>query len=168
MRTIANVDNLTWDIDLSQFHKLADNLRVMATHHIEYGILNKEKYPPTHRNGGKYVAQVAAEHELGWDVTERPFFTQSYPKGKKEAKAIVDHLFKQALTRRVDEVDLAINAERLADTVREEIDSQQFFDIDDDWKKEKGRNDILKDTDLLYNSITGKAVKGQVPQGGVT
>ena len=165
---------LVWDLDVSGIKDLKANLKVMMRNHIDYGIVNKDIYPSGDERAGTYVAQIAAAHEFGLtkNLPPRPFFTQSvHRKGKKLARQIARHLFEQALTRQVDETDLKINADLLADTIRDTIDEQDFwFLAPSTLSKRRGKGvystEILKDTNTLYDSFTGKVVRGKLSEGG--
>lgn len=161
---------LVWDEDTTKLKAMIESLKFMDKNHIQYGILNKDKYPVGDDRAGQYVAQIALEHEFGLkeNLPPRPFFTQSVHRhGKKLARQISRHLLGQALNRQIDETDLKINADLLADTVRETIDEQDFWSLSPmTVSKKNGNTTILRDTDTMYDALKGKAVRGKIPNEG--
>lgn len=161
---------LVWDEDTTKLKAMIESLKFMDKNHIQYGILNKDKYPVGDDRAGQYVAQIALEHEFGLkeNLPPRPFFTQSVHRhGKKLARTVARHLFGKALVSKVDATDLQLNADSLADTVRETIDEQDFWSLSPvTVSKKNGSTTILRDTDTMYDAIKGKVVRGKIPSGG--
>ena len=168
------------EVDMEGLKQLKKNIQSLNSNHIEWGILNQEQYPADDRKGraGVYVAEVAKDNEFGFmfsnqkgethETPPRPFFTQSIlVNGKFVAQSSTNLLLSKLPTISIPELKLGMQmlAEKLADTVREEIDSQDFVPNSPETLKRKEGDQILKDSDVMYHSFTGKVVRGKVPLG---
>lgn len=173
-------DVFHFEEDREGLKQLKKNIDSLNKNHIEWGILNKEKYPeddPKERSG-VYVAEIVKETEFGFSFINeeghmatsppRPFFSQSiYGKANKIAKIGSDHVFKVlgSLDNRELQMSLQETADALADSVRKEIDGQNFPPDHVKTLKRKESIKTLRDTDIMYESFTGKVVRGKVPLG---
>lgn len=170
----------TWDIDNSGLQQLKKNIKSINSNHIEYGIINNEKYPATddRNRAGMYVAEVAKRNEYGLKMPDkdgntttprdaRPYFYQSLIAGKQIAEYSAAHIFAMLPTVNIPELKLAMNyvAENLANSIRHSIDDQNFIPNAPltYMRKAHRSTEILRDTDVMYNSFSGKVVKGVVP-----
>lgn len=166
--------NITFDVDLDCLKaiKAAANLTNMRS--INYGIIDDVKYP-----NGTYVAEAAKVQEYGLedfmsiggvsvDLPPRPFFGQSLVKAKVMATKFAEGFFTQTILSGKNnsyvyiDMHMQVMASQLANTVRQAIDEQNFTDISQSTKDKKGRDDILKDTNLMYNSMKGEVMIGRI------
>lgn len=176
---MASARFTTWDIDSSGLQQLKKNIKSLNSNHIEYGIINKEKYPAGDPRGraGEYVAQIAYDNEYGFkfinqsglevEAPPRPYFYQSLLEAKDVVKDGAEHIFSNLASVNNQELrdDLKIIADDLAASIRHSIDYQDFPQnhLATLVRKYQRSTEILKDTDVMYNSFSGKVVKGTVP-----
>ena len=167
----------TWDIDTSLLQQLKKNIKSLNSNHIEYGIVNNEKYPAGDPRGraGRYVADVALSNEMGFEFTgsngkgqkvvPRPFFKQSIPIGISIINMQANLLFTMLPTASNPEIKLVMlaTADQLADSIRYSIDNQNFEPNRPRTLLDKTSTKVLEDTDVMYNSFSGKVVRGTVP-----
>lgn len=160
--------NITFDVDFDCLKaiKAAANLTNMRS--INYGIIDDVKYEAPHRSAGTYVAEVAIDHEFGLTNFSRPFFGQSLPKAKVLAGKLAESFFTQTILSDKNnsyvyiDMEMQVIASQMANTLKQSIDSQNFVDIAQSTKDKKGRDDILKETDLMYNSMKGEVMIGRI------
>ena len=176
---VQGANFLTWDIDSSGLQQLKKNIKSLNSNHIEYGVLNKEKYPAGDPNGraGMYVAEVAKDNEYGFTFTNengkerqsppRPFFYQANYQAKFTAIPYVKNIFAKlpVFTNEVLRDAMKFLADELADDIRHSIDGQDFDQnhLATVVRKYQRSTKILRNTDVMYNSFSGKVVKGTVP-----
>lgn len=170
----------TWDIDTAGLQQLKKNIKSLNSNHIEYGIINKEKYPATddRNRAGMYVAEVAKRNEYGLPMPDnsgnttnpaapRPFFYQSLHEAKFTAIPYIQNIFVKlpVFNNEVLRDAMKFLADDLADGIRHSIDQQDFVPNRPKTVMMKAHRstEILKDTDVMYNSFSGKVVKGTVP-----
>lgn len=163
------VPNLSIEFDVSTLKEIKKKLNSIVAYEIEWGILNGETYPD-----GEFVADRMHKHEKGLPVKigdvfvqmpPRPAFMQSILReGKGEAQTDSMLLFQKALDNKQIGKFRQWIAENMAQTVKNEIDRQQFKELSEVTIKKKGHDTILKDTEKMYDSITGKSVRKKKPK----
>jgi len=155
---------------MSTLKEIKSTLGAIVAYEIEWGILNGETYP-----NGFPVAERMKQHEYGLPVKmpdgtvkklpERPAFMQSILReGKGEAQTNSILLFQKALDNEKIGKFRQWIAANMAQTVKNEIDRQQFKELSEVTIKKKGHDTILKDTEKMYDSITGKSVRKKRPK----
>ena len=164
------IPNLSIEFDMSTLKEIKSTLGAIVAYEIEWGILNGETYP-----NGFPVAERMKRHEYGLPVKmpdgtvkqlpPRPAFMQSILReGKEEASIGASLIFKKALSNeKIGKYRQQI-AKILAETVKDEIDRQQFKELNPVTVEKKGHDTILKDTEKMYDSITGKSVRKKRPK----
>lgn len=163
------IPNLTIELDKTVLKEIKKKLDSIAAYEIEWGILNGETYPD-----GELVADRMHKHEYGFEATfddeevhvpPRPAFMQSILReGKGEAQTNSMLLFQKALDNKQIGKFRQWIAENMAQTVKNEIDRQDFQELAEITVEKKGHDTILKQTNRMYNSITGKSVRKKKPK----
>ena len=164
------IPNLTIEFDKTVLKEIKSTLGAVVAYELEWGILNGETYPD-----GQLVADRMHKHEYGLPVKmpdgtfktlpPRPAFTQSILReGKSEAQTNSILLFQKALSNEKIGKFRQWLAANMAQTVKNEIDRQQFKELSEATVKKKGHDTILKDTEKMYDSITGKSVRKKKPK----
>ena len=163
------IPNLSIEFDTAALKEIKKKLNSIVAYEIEWGILNGETYPD-----GEYVAERMRTHEYGLPVKigdvfvqmpPRPAFMQSILReGKMEAQTNSMLLFQKALDNKQIGKFRQWIAENMAQTVKNEIDRQDFQELAEITVEKKGHDTILKDTEKMYNSITGKSVRKKKPK----
>jgi len=164
------IPNLSIEFDVSTLKEIKSTLGAIVAYEIEWGILNGETYPD-----GQPVANRMHKHEYGLPVKmpdgtfktlpPRPAFMQSILReGKMEAQTSSMLLFQKALSNEKIGKFRQWIADNMAKTVKNEIDRQQFKELSEVTIKKKGHDTILKDTEKMYDSITGKSVRKKRPK----
>jgi hypothetical protein len=164
------IPNLTIEFDTTILKEIKSTLGAIVAYEIEWGILNGETYPDGHP-----VADRMHKHEYGLPIKmpdgsvkqlpPRPAFMQSILReGRGEAQTNSLLLFQKALSNEKIGKFRQWIAANMAQTVKNEIDRQQFKELSEVTVAKKGHDTILKDTEKMYDSITGKSVRKKQPK----
>lgn len=171
------VPNLTFTEDYTLLDKLTSELKYLNTMHIEYGIVNNDKYPSDDPRGraGHFVAEVMKRHEYGLntaglgktvDLPPRPLFAQSLVKGKIEGSTYLTWIALQWGHGAFSRDMLHTVAKKMPETIKQELAEQNFFPNSPVTIEQKsggvGDDTILYDTGVLYNSFDGKVKRGNI------
>lgn len=167
-----DVPNLTFTEDYTVWDKIKADFKYLHTMHIEYGIVNNDKYPAGDPRGrdGTPVAEIFRRNELGLNTDNgvnlppRPAFKQSTQGvGKYRAIVLLQHIAYQAGAGVFQRAMLHDAAKKMADTVRQEIDAQNLKPLSRLTIREKdGNTKPLRDTDVLYHAIDGRVKRGNI------
>lgn len=80
-------------IDLKGLQKLEKSCRGINKRHIKFGWIDGKNYPTSNDNAGIPIAQVAANHEFGSGVTQRPYFRQAIDIARTTHKPEIINIF---------------------------------------------------------------------------
>jgi len=173
-----SVEGLTFTEDYRILDKLKADLQYLNTMHIEYGIVNNDKYPaddPRGR-GGMSVAEVLKRNEYGLSTTTsngktinlppRPLFRQSLSKGKIEASTYLQYIAHQWGMNAFNKTMLHTLAKKMPETIRDELTDQNFIENHPKTIAQKaggfGDDTVLFDTGVLYQAFDGQVKRGNV------
>jgi hypothetical protein len=173
-----DVDGLAFTEDYRILDKLKLDMKYLNTMHIEYGVVNNDKYPaddPRGR-GGMSVAEVLKRNEYGLSTTTaagktinlppRPLFKQSLSKGKIEAATYMQYIAHQWGNNSFNKEMFHTLAKKMPETIRAELTDQNLIENHPKTiqQKENGFGDdtVLFDTGVLYRSFDGVVKRGNI------
>lgn len=145
--------------DLNGLRKLEKQCKSISKKHIKFGWIDGKNYPATSVNKGIPIATIAAKHEFGTGVAQRPYFRQTIDIARRTHKPEITNIFLNSLygTSTVSSLEKLSN--ELVRDYSESVLRQNYKALSPVTIAIKGHSYQMDDTGIMMTNFKSKVYR---------
>ena len=146
-------------MDLSGLRSLEKQCKGISKRHIKFGWIDGKNYPASSDNAGTPIAQVAANHEFGTGVSQRPYFRQAIDIARQTHKKEITNIFEDVLHGRNTATSLEKLSNELVKDYSESVLRQNYKALSPTTVSIKGHSYQMDDTGVMIQNFKSKVYR---------
>ena len=146
-------------LDLNGLRKLEKQCKSISKKHIKFGWIKGKNYPASSDNAGIPIATVAAKHEFGTGVSQRPYFRQTIDIARRTHKPEITNIFLNVLYGTNTVTSLEKLSNELVKDYSESVLRQNYKALSDITVAIKGHSYQMDDTGVMITNFKSKVYR---------
>lgn len=145
--------------DLNGLRKLEKQCKSISKKHIKFGWIDGKRYPMSSANAGSPIAEIAAKHEFGTGVTQRPYFRQAIDIARRTHKPEITNIFLDTIYGTSTVTSLEKLSDELVKDYSESVLRQNYKALSPVTIAIKGHSYQMDDTGLMIQNFKSKVYR---------
>ena len=146
-------------LDLNGLRKLEKSCKGINKKHIKFGWIDGKSYPASSDNKGTPIATIAAKHEFGTGVAQRPYFRQTIDIARRTHRPEITNIFLNVLYGTNTVTSLEKLSNELVKDYSESVLRQNYKALDKVTIAIKGHSYQMDDTGVMIQNFKSKVYR---------